>query len=163
MNLTLIRASLVFLALGGTWLTALMATRPLVRGELPAPRSLVEPASNRRAEVRVDQGLVQRAIERPLFRADRHAPAASYDPERPVVSETPTEPPLPKPLLVVSGIVWGDKPAAVVEGLPGIEGPVVLRLGESVAGVGVVAIQAGRVVIRGLDTTWRLTVREPWQ
>ncbi|MGH7526485.1 MAG: hypothetical protein ACREMX_07250 [Gemmatimonadales bacterium] len=70
---------------------------------------------------------------------------------------------MPIPALAISGIVWGMEPAAVVEGVPGVEGSVVLRRGESAAGLRVVRIDRERVVIRGMDTTWRLVVREPWK
>lgn len=108
-------------------------------------------------------GAVQRALERPLFRADRRAPSAAYDPEKAELPDTPPVPRMPIPALAISGIVWGMEPAAVVEGVPGVEGSVVLRRGESAAGLRVVRIDRERVVIRGMDTTWRLVVREPWK
>jgi hypothetical protein len=159
----LARAGLVLLALGGAWVTGLAITRPIVGVELPGPSSLVRAAANRVAGLPLDHGVVQRAVGRPAFRADRRAPAMRYDPERASKPETPAAPPVPKPTLFISGIVWGDEPAAVVEGVPGREGPVVLRPGESAAGLSVVRIQGDRVVIRGMDTTWQLTVREPWK
>ncbi|MGH7526894.1 MAG: hypothetical protein ACREMX_09340 [Gemmatimonadales bacterium] len=69
---------------------------------------------------------------------------------------------MPKPALAVSGIVWGPEPAALVEGVPGVEGSTVLRRGDSAAGFRVVRIEGERVVIRGMDTTWTLMVRNPW-
>lgn len=157
-----IRGGLALLVLGGAGTTGLVLTRPLVPGELPAPHSSAPPAAGSAVDLVLNEGVVERAIGRPPFRADRRAPVAGYNPERTVVPETHSAPPAPKPALAISGIVWGDAPAAVVEGLPGIESSVVLRLGESAAGLRVVGIQETRVVIRGMDTTWRLTVREPW-
>jgi len=159
----LARAGLVLVALGGAWGTGLAISGPVVGMELPAPSSLVPPAANRVADRSPDREATERAIDRPAFRADRRAASTRYDPEHTGMPETPAAPPLPKPVLAVSGIVWGDQPAAVVEGVPGIEGSVVLRPGDSAAGLRVVRIQGDRVVIRGMDTTWQLTVKEPWK
>jgi hypothetical protein len=143
--------------------TALVITRPLVGVELPTPHPLGRPAANRVDHPPIDRGLVERAIARPAFRADRRAPSRRYDPEQAPRPESPAVPQVPKPTLSISGIVWGDEPAAVVEGVPGIEGSVVLRPGDSAAGLTVVRIQGDKVVIRGMDTTWQLRVREPWK
>lgn len=95
------------------------------------------------------------------FRLDRKPPAERYGaPPAPIA---PPPPAVPKPQLTLSGILWGAEPAAIVEGVPGQEAPVVLRQGESVGPLRVVRIEVGRVVLRGLDTTWTLTVREPWR
>lgn len=161
MSYGLARACLVLLALGGAWVTGLAITRPVVRVELPVPHSLVRPAASRLAGLPLDHEVIQRAIGRPAFRADRRAPSTRYDPDRTSMPETPAAPPVPKPALAISGIVWGDEPTAVVEGVPGIEGSIVLRPGDSAAGLRVVRIERDRVVIRGMDTTWLLSVREP--
>lgn len=162
MSYGLARAGLVLLALGGIWVTGLAITRPVVRVELPAPPSIVRLGANRLVAP-LDQGAIERAVHRPAFRADRRAPATHSNPERASITEIPAPPPAPKPALAVSGIVWGSEPAVVVEGVPGTEGSVVLRLGESAARLTVVRIQSDRVVIRGMDTTWQLKVREPWK
>jgi hypothetical protein len=70
--------------------------------------------------------------------------------------------PPPKPTLLVSGIVWGSAPQAVIEGLPGVDGPRVMRVGDVVAGLMVRKIEASRVEIAGMDTIWVLKVREKW-
>ena len=57
----------------------------------------------------------------------------------------------------------GNDPSAVIEGLPGVEGSRVVRVGDVVAGLQVKNITNGRVVIAGVDTTWVLEVREPWK
>jgi len=96
------------------------------------------------------------------FRIAHRASAAVYDPVR--LAQPPT-PPTPKPILSLVGVAWdnGNDPTALVEGLPGVDGPRPLRRGDSVAGLRVKAINADRVVIIGLDTTWTLRVREPWR
>jgi hypothetical protein len=52
---------------------------------------------------------------------------------------------------------------AVLEGLPGIQGPRVLQLGERVGGLTVRRIKGDVVTVTGLDTTWTLRVKEPWK
>jgi type II secretory pathway component PulC len=96
------------------------------------------------------------------FRMTRRPSAAVYDP---VQLAQPATPPAPKPALALVGIVWdsGRDPTALLEGLPGVDGPRALRQGETIGGLRVKRINPDRVVITGLDTTWTLTVREPWR
>lgn len=107
--------------------------------------------------------LLAEAVRRPMFRMGRRPAAVPFDPERTDARELAAAPAVPKPALQVSGIVWGAEPAVVIEGLPGVEGPTVLRKGESVSGIRVLRIERERVLLRGLDTAWSLSVREPWK
>ena len=68
-------------------------------------------------------------------------------------------------MLTLVGIVWdgGKDPTALLEGLPGTDGPRSVRTGEVVNGLHVKRIDRDRVAILGLDTAWTLTVREPWK
>lgn len=96
----------------------------------------------------------------------RKEAAVAYNPERTLSSGVPAvAPPQPRPQLALSGIVWGGrtKPMAVLEGLPGVQGPRVLQLGERVGGLTVRRIQGDAVTVTGLDTTWTLRVKEPWR
>ena len=67
-------------------------------------------------------------------------------------------------MLSLLGIVWdgGRDPTALLEGLPGVEGPRVVRRGEHVGDLRVRTIARDHVMVLGPDTTWILTVREPW-
>lgn len=101
------------------------------------------------------------AAGRNVFRVTRAPSPVAYDPApqvQPVAVAAP-----PKPVLSLVGIVAGAEPAAVIEGLPGVDGSRVLRVGDRVAGIRLVAIAAGEVRLVGMDTTWVLTVREPWK
>src|SRR5215831_16643619 len=64
--------------------------------------------------------LARVAVARDVFRVDRHRSGVPYDPSR-GAAPLPDGP--PKPQLQVTGIVWGDEPAAVMEGLPTATGP----------------------------------------
>ena len=60
-------------------------------------------------------------------------------------------------------LVVGADPSAVIEGFPGIQGPRVVRPGDVIGQLTVRRIEAARVEVIGMDTTWMLTVRKPWQ
>ncbi len=89
------------------------------------------------------------------FRADGRPSRVAYDPVR---TEVQQEAP-PKPGLVVSGVVDGAAPLVVLEGVPGRDGPVLLGVGDTLAGLKVRRIREGKVTITGMDTTWVLTIR----
>jgi len=95
------------------------------------------------------------------FRARRAPAPVAYDPV--ALAAGPPPPAPPKPVLTLTGIAWGAEPEAVIEGLPSTDGPRVVRQGEIVGGLKVRRIAPDRVVITGMDTTWTLTVREPWK
>jgi hypothetical protein len=97
------------------------------------------------------------AAARDPFRVTRASAPLPFDPT--VNADVPPPPPAPRPPLRLVGIALGTDPAALVEGLPGIEGTRVLRVGEAVAGYTVRRITETHVRITGPDTTWTLTVR----
>ena len=67
----------------------------------------------------------------------------------------------PRRPLVLRGLLGGPPWNAVLEGLPGHEGAVVMRLGETLAGLRVRAVLRDTVFVQGTDTSWKLTVRRP--
>ena len=146
------------LALSGALALAAAGVAPR-RPALPQPRHRAVAAPPARAEAYASESSAALAVARDLFRADRR-PATPYEPGR-VLSPPSTA--SPKPVLVLTGVVWGGLPEAVIEGIPGRDGPVVMRVGDAVGGITVRRIDAARVVMAGLDTTWTLTVRKPWQ
>jgi hypothetical protein len=93
------------------------------------------------------------------FRLDRRAAQVPYDASRRVEAA----PPPVRPTITVSGILWSSRPVAILEGLPGIEGPRLVQAGDRFGPLEVRSIRPRRVVVRGADTTWTLSVREPWQ
>jgi len=110
-------------------------------------------------------GLVADALRRPLFRPARRPAAVGFDPARSAAAASgeSAPPPVERPSLALSGIVWGAEPAAIVEGMPGAEGSTVLRRGDAASGIRVTRIDRSRVVLVGRDTSWVLEVREPWR
>lgn len=109
--------------------------------------------------------LARVAAVRAPFRSSRRPAEVSYDPDRAAVPGAPPPQEGPKPPLSLSGIAWGGgvKPTAVLEGLPGTQGPRAVRAGDVIGGLTVRRIQRGSVIVTGLDTTWTLTVKAPWQ
>jgi len=98
-------------------------------------------------------------VARDLFRATRRAPEVVYDPTR--LAQLAAAPTVPKPVLTLVGLVAGADPTAVVIGLPGVEGPRVMRVGDQVARITLKAIARQEARLEGMDTTWVLRVREP--
>ena len=99
--------------------------------------------------------LVSAAQKVAPFRPDGRPSRVMYDPARTVVPEYAP----PKPALVVSGVVDGAAPLVVLEGIPGRDGPVLLGVGDTLAGLKIRRIKGGSVTITGMDTTWVLTIR----
>jgi hypothetical protein len=144
---------------GGIFLVAFAAGTPVDISAPTPPRDravLRSPASVAYAA----DSLARQAIARNPFRVDRRPARVAYDPVR---AATPPAPQPPKPVLVLAGIVWGADPTALIEGLPGIEGSRVVRVGEVVGAFTVRAIERDRVTVTGMDTTWTLQVKEPWR
>jgi len=109
---------------------------------------------------RISAESVSAIIARDPFLIGRRPLLPAYDPLR--IAEQQAPPP-PRPVLVLVGVVEGKDPSAVIEGLPGVEGSRVVRVGDAVAGLRVRTIDRARVVIAGMDTTWVLEVKEPWK
>jgi hypothetical protein len=106
------------------------------------------------------ESLRRAVVTRDVFRADRHPAVVAYDPSR-GASPLPDGP--AKPQLKLTGVVWGHVPEAVIEGLPTAPGPRVVRAGDVVGGVTIKRIEQAGVIAAGFDTTWTLTVSEPWK
>ena len=96
------------------------------------------------------------------FRLRRTAAGAAYDPARIGVNALPQPPRAARPVLTLSGIVWGAAPSIVLEGIPGTDGPRVMSRGDTLGGLRVRQIRRNDAVVTGFDTTWVLRVREVW-
>ena len=93
-----------------------------------------------------------------LFRAERE-PA----PDNAVLQGAATAPyATVRPQLVLRGLIGGPAWQAIIEGIPGVEGAVVLRTGETRDGLTLRAVRRDTAVLTTKDTTWKLTVRRTW-
>ncbi len=156
-----LNASLIMIAVVGLSLGVRFVASPLVRVSVP-PSVGTAPASSTFEPQAQPESLIAVFIGHDPFRATRRPSNVVYDRIR---LAQPATPPAPKPALALVGIVWdnGSDPTALVEGFPGADGPRPVRQGETIAGLRVRTIKQDRVLITGLDTTWTLTVREPWR
>ncbi len=96
-------------------------------------------------------------IRRNPFRIHRTAAVIRFDPTPGPVPDQP--PPPPRPPLVLTGVVLGADPAALIEGLPGADGSRLLRAGDRHGDYQLRAIGADSVVITAADTTFVLRAR----
>lgn len=151
------RHALAMLILGILGLVALPAAWRAWNWVPPVPGRSVE---NAPAPLVVEppppDSIWTRLVRAAPFRESRVPARHRFDARRTVV----TAPAVPRPLLVLAGIAWGQDPAAVVEGLPGVEGGMVVRRGDQVGGLVVTAVGRDHVKVRGMDSTWTLRVRE---
>lgn len=161
MTATHVNASLIAAASLGLALGVRLVAAPLVQVTVPS-RVGTPLTTAAAAPAGHPDSLVTALVARDPFRVTRGPSDVVYDPVR---LAQPLTPPPAKPALALVGIVWDNArdPTALVEGLPGMDGPRPVRQGESIAGLRVKTIKRDRVVITGLDTTWTLTVREPWR
>lgn len=151
-----------FLMLGGAAVlpAGVLVLRP-VQIESPAAPFLEIHVDSEMSALNVDSvaGLI---IRRDPFRPERAPSAVPYSPTDPESEGMAMEASPPKPVLVLTGIVWGAEPAAIVEGLPETNGARLVHAGEVVGALKVRRITPDQVLMSGLDTTWNLTVRTPW-
>jgi hypothetical protein len=98
-----------------------------------------------------------------LFRPERAmAEEGEASSTSPTLTLMPSSPPQRRPRLVLRGVLGGPPWDAVIEGIPGREGAVVMRAGQTLAGVTVRAVHRDTVLARGFDTTWTLTLGRSW-
>ena len=95
------------------------------------------------------------------FRLSRHPATVAYSPALEGLAP-PVEARPPRPNLVLRGVVGGPPWSAILDGLPGREGSVLVRRGDSLGTLIVRAVGRDTVIIKGADTTWRLTVKRTW-
>ncbi len=98
-----------------------------------------------------------------LFRFDRHPSTVSFRTDLQGIAPPPPPPKPPHPALALSGIVGGPPWEALVDGIPGKDGAVLVRKGDVLGDLKIRSIGRDSLVIQGTDTTWRLGVKKPWQ
>jgi hypothetical protein len=96
------------------------------------------------------------------FRLDRRPADVPVGTPAPATTPPGSEPDAARPNLALSGLVGGPPWVALLEGVPGHEGSVLLRAGDTLGGIKVRAVSATTATISGFDTTWKLTVKRPW-
>lgn len=155
----------VILTLG---VTALDTRRivPTVRTARPVIAPLIGFATGSGSAARRDSldDFARHIADRDLFRLDRQPAAVAYGTVVAGVPGSATGRPsaTATPHLIVSGIVGGPPWAALLDGIPGRDGSMLVRQGDTLAGFTVRAVRRTGVIITGMDTTWHLTLNTPW-
>ncbi|MGQ0646691.1 MAG: hypothetical protein ACT4P7_03910 [Gemmatimonadaceae bacterium] len=75
------------------------------------------------------------------------------------VEQVSGPPPVSRPVLRLVGIVGGPLWSALLEGIPGREGTVLVAAGDTLAGLRVRSVSASTAIVIGFDTTWTLDLR----
>lgn len=130
--------------------------------EAPAPA--IWPVAQPTAPIAADSlaVLTARIVDSDVFRLDRKPADAAYGatPDS-TANRAAMTAAAPRPPLVLVGIV-GPPWRALLDGVPGHDGSMVLHAGQSVAGLRVRDVTATAATISGADTTWHLTVKRTW-
>lgn len=105
--------------------------------------------------------LTSRIVDGDPFRLDRKPAAVAYGATPDSLANRATTPAAPRPPLVLVGIV-GPPWRALVDGVPGHDGSVVLRAGQTIAGLRVRDVTGATATISAVDTTWHLAVKRTW-
>jgi hypothetical protein len=159
-NISHYRLPLALFGVLGLLLVVRLAAGPLVRVNLPPALNEVPLARAGEVAKKIAAESVAAIAAGDPFRIGHRPVLPAYDPLR--LAEQLAPPP-PRPALVLVGLMEGFDPSAIIEGLPGVEGARVVRVGDVIGRLAIKKVASGRVVITGMDTTWVLQVREPWK
>jgi len=124
----------------------------------PMPAAAVEP---RRLHPDSVAHAVAAFVANDPFRLSRQPATVAYAPALEGLAP-PTVARPPRPSLVLRGIVGGPPWSAILDGVPGRDGSLLMRRGDSAGTLVVRAVGRDTVIIKGADTTWRLTVKRSW-
>lgn len=144
-ELRLAGLGLLALAGGAAMVTAIRA--PLAGG--PAASGPIAPA----VPLPTHQFDTAHASSWPALAPFRRSRRIARAPDRAAIAAAP---PLPRPALVLRGIVLGRAPRALVEGLPGVEGARALQVGDQVGDASVAAISDSSIRLVARDTSWQV-------
>jgi len=139
------------------WTTAIPA--PVVSESRPASVGSAAPA---RLDTTALGRFATRLRDRDPFRLDRRPTDLRYNPWETTPPVAPQRAPM-RPPVSLAGLLGGPPWNALIEGIPGREGGVLLAVGDSSGGIRFVALRGDTVLLAGFDTTWSLTARRAWR
>jgi len=93
--------------------------------------------------------------DRDPFRSERKPTRLRFNPWQPAVAATQSPAPT-RPALSLAGVLGGPPWNALIQGIPGREGGVVLGVGEAAGGIRLTKIHGDTAFVSGSDTTWVL-------
>lgn len=162
------RARMVERLLWGAAIALVVSARIAWRGSRPRPRPAppviwsIEQSPD--YPTRNTLELAAKSVTRSdPFRLERRPSSVAFGREMEGESAAPPQPTPPKPELSLVGIVGGPPWVALIDGIPGRSGSVLVHAGDTLAGLRVRTLGPKGVTITGVDTTWKLTLRIPWQ
>lgn len=103
------------------------------------------------------------AAETDPFRLERHPSAVPYKPGFEGAPPPPPPPRPPRPNLALSGTIGGPPWAALIEGMPGREGSILVRQGDLLGDFRIALVTRDSVIVEGADTTWNLKLKRVWK
>ena len=133
-----------------------LAEKPLPGGS--ESRSKVEPPGAAQLDTNDLDAAVEEVIMRNPFRLSRRPSGVPFGSEAQLIPQPAPAAP-PRPRLVLAGLVGGPPWVALLEGIPGRDGPVAVRQGDTLAGLSIRDVTRDGAVIADLDTLWRLTLK----
>lgn len=68
-----------------------------------------------------------------------------------------------RPALILSGVLGGPPWEALIEGVPGREGSILVRPGDSIADLRIRHIAWDTMVVERADSSWTITMKRAWQ
>lgn len=130
--------------------------------ELAAPALVATPAPIQPPSRDSLRAAARRVAATDPFRLARTPPTVVYAPtlENAPAAPPPSKP--PRPPLAVAGIIGGPPWAALLDGVPGRSGSVVVHAGDTLGGLRVRTVRRTGVIVSAPDTTWQLTLKRPW-
>ena len=157
------RTALLERGLWGATAVAVIVTALGVRATRASSATSAQPILAAAAEPRrLDADSIAQAVAYVVandpFRLSRHPATVAYSPALEGFAPPAVARP-PRPNLVLRGIVGGPPWGAILDGLPGRDGSVLVRRGDTLGTLVVRAVGRDTVIINGADTTWRLTVK----
>jgi len=134
-----------------TWVRWRTPATPATRGWSMLELSDAEDTSN------AGDDRFEKIVNRDPFRLARHPSPTPFQAES--GNGMIAAPQVVRPNLVLNGVVGGPPWSAVITGLVGRDGNVVVRQGETFGPLRIQSITRDGVVIQGLDTTWHLSAK----
>ena len=127
---------------------------PATRQSTPNPIPALIVTSARSHAIAAYDTALDVIVDGNLFRRDRS--------EAEEVVQTASSLPKPvvqRPRIELRGLMGGPPWEVLLDGMPGHPSSVLMRVGQTIAGITVAAVKSGTVVLTGADTIWHLTLR----
>lgn len=147
----------------GLWSGLTWDRRPEV-AHATAPEATVPLLAAQGAPVQALPDTSSIAVERNPFRLDRRPAAVPFgatSQDEDGIEYHP-EPEEEQSAPVLRGILGGPPWEALLEGVGGREGSVLVRAGDVIGTLRVRSVGRDTVVVQDAETTWRLTLGDPW-